>query len=69
VLQTFIGYLGYVVFLFLFTGVMLIFFESKSYKKEKLYKEEKVTKIIGWCNLSIGICIFLGNWVYNQFLI
>jgi hypothetical protein len=68
VLHVSIGYAGYIEFLFLVTGLILLLFEARSYKKQKLYKEEKVSRIIGWCNCSIGILTFLGYWVYTHLL-
>ncbi|WP_408638444.1 CLC_0170 family protein [Paenibacillus baimaensis] len=63
-----IGYIGYIELLFILTGLILLLFEAGSYKKQQLFKEEKIARILGWCNCSIGIFTFLGYWVYNFLL-
>ncbi len=62
----YIGYLNYVVVLLLITGVLMLVIDAPKYKKDKLAKERKAAIILGVFNISTGVLIFVGNWVYNQ---
>lgn len=61
-----IGYLNYVVFLLLGTGILILAFDVKGYRLEKMKKEEKVSRYIGWINVALGIVTFIGNWAYKK---
>ncbi|MCC3355819.1 CLC_0170 family protein [Bacillus sp. REN16] len=61
----FIGYLNYVVILGITTGILILIFDVKTYKKSDMKKEQKVSKILGWFNIGAGIFIFMANWVYQ----
>jgi 4-hydroxybenzoate polyprenyltransferase len=67
VFQFSIGYLGYIVFLFIVTGLALVFIEVKSYTKAKMNKEGKISKRVGWLNILMGLCIWIGYWFYSNF--
>ena len=61
-----IGYLHYTVSLFLVTGILILFFDVKGYKLEKMKKEEKTSRYIGWINISLGIITYSANWAYQK---
>ncbi|WP_438824236.1 CLC_0170 family protein [Bacillus sp. JJ1562] len=62
----FIGYLNYVVILSVTTGVLILLFDVKNYKKAKMKKEQKVSKVLGWLNISAGLFVLILNWVYQK---
>lgn len=61
-----VGFLGYAVFIFAFTGLLILIEDVKAFKNEGLKKERKTAKILGWVNISFGIVIMLANWVSKQ---
>ncbi|KAA9024234.1 CLC_0170 family protein [Niallia endozanthoxylica] len=61
-----IGFLGYAVFIFEITGCLLLIEDVTAYKHAKLKKEKRTAKLLGWTNISLGIIIFLSNWIYQQ---
>jgi len=63
-----IGYLNYTVFLLVVTGILILLFDVKGYKLEKMKKEAKVSKYIGWVNVVLGLAVFISNWVYHQWV-
>ncbi|MEH7382907.1 CLC_0170 family protein [Bacillus sp. JJ1533] len=62
----FIGYLNYAVILSITTGILILIFDVKSYKKAKMKKEQRVSKVLGWVNIAAGFIIFIVNWVYQK---
>jgi hypothetical protein len=64
----FIGFLPYVVVIFLVTGLFNLLIDAKTYKKGGQKKEQKASLILGWVNLGLGLGLFLANWVYNNFI-
>jgi hypothetical protein len=64
----FLGFLPYVIVIFILTGLFILFIDVKMYKKAKQKKEQKASSIFGWMNIAIGIGIFLANWIYNKFI-
>ncbi|MEH7419435.1 CLC_0170 family protein [Neobacillus drentensis] len=64
----FIGFLPYVIVIFIVTGLFILLVDAKMYKKEKQKKEHKASLIFGWLNIALGLGLFLTNWVYNNFI-
>ena len=64
----YIGYLNYVIVICLITGTLILFTDVKAYKHAALKKEQKVSKILGWVNISIGIGLKAADFVYSQFM-
>lgn len=56
----------YMVVLFVLTGIYMLLVRMKGYRNKKMDKEYKLTRFLGWVNLSAGILIFVMNWVYRQ---
>lgn len=67
--QSSMGFFSYVAFLLILTGLLILLFETKAYKKAQRIKEEKVSRVMGWINLSLGAFAFLGYWVYSSFIL
>ncbi|WP_335422553.1 CLC_0170 family protein [Bacillus sp. JJ1566] len=63
----FIGYLNYIVILSVTTGILILMFDVKNYKKANMKKEQKVSKVLGWFNISTGILVLILNWFYQNF--
>lgn len=62
-----VGYVNYLVILFMITGLLIVFFEVKGFKRSKLMKESKVARWLGWTNVGFGAIVFLANWTYRNF--
>jgi hypothetical protein len=62
-----IGYTGsFVIPLCLITGLIILRLDVKAYETSAMNKEKKVARVIGWVNVSLGIMLFVGNWVSNK---
>lgn len=61
----YIGYMNYLVGIFIITGYLIMRYDYPIYKEKKMKKEEKVTKIMGRGNILLGLFLFTGNWIYN----
>lgn len=64
----YVGYLNYIVGLFLITGGYMLLVDVKFFKGEKMKKEKSATKISAWINLSLGAVMFIGSWIYKRYL-
>lgn len=58
------GYINYVVGLFLLSSVVVLFIDVKIYERDKLKKEGKAARFLGWVNMALGVLVFLVNWGY-----
>ncbi|MFT4415036.1 CLC_0170 family protein [Fredinandcohnia humi] len=65
--MVYIGYSNYIVILCITTGILILYYDVKIYKDAKMKKEKKVSKILGWFNVSAGIMVLVLNWAYQQF--
>jgi uncharacterized membrane protein len=62
-----ITYVYYTVSLLLITGILVLVFDTKRYDtRAKNYKVQKGASILGWLNISLGIVLFIGYWVYDK---
>ena len=61
-------YSNYLVLLLLVTGIMVLVFDAKAYKKEQQKKEEKVSRFLGWINISLAVLVLVGNWVLQKWV-
>lgn len=55
----------YVVFLFLVTGLLILYFDVKGYDMAGMTREKKTARVLGWVNVSLGIFMFVVNWIYQ----
>lgn len=58
-----IGYFKYVVGLFAATGLILVYYKTKFYRKAGLPKEEKYSRIFGWTNIGISVILQVATWM------
>ncbi|WP_066322203.1 CLC_0170 family protein [Bacillus sp. FJAT-29814] len=63
-----IGYMIYIIILFFLSGLILLLTDVKKYKKAAQDKEQKVSLILAWINISIGMGLSLANWIYQNFV-
>jgi hypothetical protein len=63
-----IGYINYLVSLFIVTGFLLLRVDTPLYKNGSMEREKKFAKFLGWSNIALGLIIFVGNWLYENFL-
>ena len=47
---------------------MVLVFDAKAYKKEQQKKEEKVSRFLGWINISLAVLVLVGNWVLQKWI-
>ncbi|MBD2863950.1 MULTISPECIES: CLC_0170 family protein [Paenibacillus] len=66
--NTYIGYLHYIVILFIASGVFILYMDATVYKDGKMMRERKAALISAWLNLTLGVVVLLGSWVYTKFL-
>ncbi|WHY03040.1 CLC_0170 family protein [Neobacillus sp. DY30] len=64
----YIGYLSYVILICWVTGGLILLTEVKAYKNASLKKEQKVSKFLGWVNISIGFGLLAAEFIYSHFI-
>jgi uncharacterized membrane protein len=62
----YIGYINYVVFLFMVTGILILRFDAKIYDMAEMKKEKKAAHFIGWANVTLGVLAFVANWAFQK---
>lgn len=58
-----ISYLNYGIFLWLFSGLLILVFDAKEHNSAARNKERKVSRFLGWFNLFLGFVVFFGKWL------
>ena len=48
---------------------MVLVFDTKAYKREQQKKEEKVSRWLGWTNISLAALVLVGNWVMQKWIL
>ena len=61
-----LGYLQYIVGLFVVTGLILLLFERKQYTKGDMTREANFARILGWINITLGVVTSSTNWVIGM---
>ncbi|WP_059105702.1 CLC_0170 family protein [Shouchella shacheensis] len=61
-----IGYMNYIVTLFVVTGALILSIDVNAYGRAKKKKEKWVATFLGWVNVSLGIVLFIANWAYER---
>jgi hypothetical protein len=64
----YIGYINYSVVIFIVSGLLLLYFDVTGYGIQEMKKEQKVARILGWVNVSLGSLMFIGNWFFQRLL-
>ncbi|RCW49414.1 CLC_0170 family protein [Paenibacillus prosopidis] len=59
-----ISYLNYGIFLWLFSGLFILVFDAKGHHSAARNKEQKVSRFLGWFNLTAGVVVFLVKWLF-----
>lgn len=58
-----VSYLNYGIFLWLFSGLFILVFDVKGNNTAAMNKGKKVSRFLGWFNLSVGMVVFLVKWL------
>lgn len=67
--SSYIGYLNYIIWLFLASGAYMLWVDAKHYKADPgMEKERKTAVFSGWLNLVLGVIVMIGSWVYKRYL-
>lgn len=67
--MSYVGYLNYITILFFATGVFTLWVDIGHYNKDKgLEKERKVAIFSGWMNITLGVLMFVGSWLYKRYI-
>lgn len=61
------GYIKYIIILFIISALFILRFDVKLYDREKMKREKKVARFIGWLNLTLGGLMYVLNWAYQMF--
>lgn len=64
----YIGYLNYVILICWVTGGLILLTDVKAYQHASLQKEKKVSKFLGWVNISIGFGLIAVDFIYTHFM-
>lgn len=55
------SYQGYTILICVLSGLFLLGVDAPSYKSAKLLKEHKLSRTLGWIDISLGIAAFLAK--------
>ncbi|WP_010273175.1 CLC_0170 family protein [Paenibacillus senegalensis] len=55
------GYIGYAISLWLVTAAVIFFLDVRTYRRTGQNKEWKVSIILGWINLAVGLILLILN--------
>jgi len=64
-----IGYIGYIVYvipLWLLTGFLMLQLDVSNYDSAKMNKEKKVARSLGWLNVALGLLLFVAYFAIRQ---
>ena len=61
-----IGYMNFTMFLFLFSGIMILWVDVNGYGREGMHKEQLASRIMGWMSLVLAVLVYIGNWLYQK---
>jgi hypothetical protein len=50
------------------TGLLILLTDVKAYQHASLKKEQKVSKFLGWVNISIGFGLIAADFIYTRFI-
>ncbi|MEF3303743.1 CLC_0170 family protein [Paenibacillus sp. GYB003] len=66
---TYIGYLNYIIWLFIASGVFVLWIDAGHYRSDRnREKERKAAAFSGWLNISLGVVVLIGSWIYKRYL-
>lgn len=64
----YIGFSSYVITICWITGLLILITDVKAYKHANMKKEQKVSRVLGWTNISIGFGLLAANWIHSLFI-
>ncbi|MFC5653514.1 CLC_0170 family protein [Paenibacillus solisilvae] len=56
---TAVSFVTYSIPLLLLTGFLIIHIDIKAYGEKEMYKEQKVSRFLGWTNIVLGFAMFI----------
>ncbi|WP_027084481.1 CLC_0170 family protein [Cohnella panacarvi] len=59
------GSVGYVIPIWIITGILILILDINIYKTANMNKEKKLSKVLGWLNISFGVAIYVAYRVVN----
>lgn len=60
-------YINYLILLFIVSGIVVLGIDTRTYKQEEQTREEKVSRVFGWLNITLGVVVGAGYWVLHLF--
>ncbi len=57
------GSVGYVIPIWIITGILILTLDWNIYKAANMNKEKKLSKFLGWLNITLGVGIYVANHV------
>lgn len=66
--QYHVGYLHYIVVLFVVTGWILLRYERKVYNDVGMTREGTFARVLGWINILMGGLASITNWFIGAFV-
>lgn len=64
--QQIMGNLKDAVWLFLASGLLVLFLEPGAYRQSGRWKEMKASVILGWINISLAVLAFVATWFVDM---
>ncbi|MCA0753965.1 hypothetical protein KP806_02840 [Paenibacillus sp. N4] len=55
---------GYIIFLCLVSGLVMLLVDARVYKAEAAGKPYKVSRALGWVNLALGLLLLLTMFIF-----
>lgn len=67
--SSYIGYLNYIIWLFIISGVFMVWVDAGHYQSDQgREKERKAAKFSGWLNIVLGVIVLIGSWIYKRYI-
>lgn len=67
--SSYVGYLNYIIVLFLASGAFVLWVDVVHYRKDEgMDRERKVARFTGWMNLVLGVVFMIGSWYYQRYI-
>ncbi|EMT54129.1 hypothetical protein HN020_22455 [Brevibacillus borstelensis] len=64
-----LGYIYYVVFLAIATGIFVLLIDSETYRAANMKRERRAAKLLGWINISLGVLVLFLHWMFSPLLV
>lgn len=60
-LQFLLGILKNAMWLFLFSGLLILYLEPRTYRESRWKNEKRTSVVLAWINLSLAILVFVAS--------